>query len=98
MWMVKQVKELGPELQVHLLPEVQGEILDQRKIGGYITGTVERCTGRSAQFSGGCLLKSARVKPMGDGVNLSGSRAGRVAGNRAWLVRIAHLIRALDDQ
>src|ERR1700688_712243 len=95
MGMVKEIEELGAKLQIHSFSR-QGKVLDYREIRVHETRTIDRRPGHRAQLSRGRGCESARIEPIGESVNLS--RTIRTASFGACLVRIAHLIRPLQNQ
>ena len=93
--MVKEIEELGPELQIHSLADWQRKVLDDREIGVYITRTVGGCAVGVSQFSSGRFLESAGIEPIGKRVNLSRRYASRIGCDLPRLVGIANFVRPL---
>ena len=97
MRMIKEIEELGPELQIHSLADRQWKVLDYREIGVYITRTVDGCAVGVSQFSGGRFLESTGIEPIGNRVNLSRRNTSRISCDLPRLVGIADLVRTLQD-
>ena len=97
MRVVKEIEELGPELQIHSLADRQWKVLDYREIGVYITRTVDGCAVGVSQFSGGRFLESTGIEPIGNRVNFGRRNASRIGCNWPRLVRIADLVRTLHN-